>query len=116
MTQKILWTRVLFFLAMHIAAAYGLLLMFNGQAKWGTVAFGKCHYLEIIYKYVACALWLLSGMSITAGAHRLWAHRTYTACCTLRIVLMVCNCIAFQVETKPFNGMLFLSLILYPGQ
>ena len=37
-----------------------------------------------------------SGMGITAGAHRLWSHRSYEACLLVRIVLMVCNSIAYQ--------------------
>lgn len=38
----------------------------------------------------------LSGLGITAGAHRLWAHRSYKAKLPLRIILMIFNTIAFQ--------------------
>lgn len=38
----------------------------------------------------------MSALGITAGAHRLWAHRSYKAKLPLRIVLIVLNTIAFQ--------------------
>lgn len=42
----------------------------------------------------------MSGLGITAGAHRLWAHRSYKAKLPLRIILMVFNTIAFEVNLK----------------
>lgn len=42
------------------------------------------------------ALYTLSGLGITAGAHRLWAHRSYKAKWPLRVILMLFNTIAFQ--------------------
>lgn len=38
----------------------------------------------------------MSGQGITAGAHRLWAHRTYKAKLPLRIILAVFQTLAFQ--------------------
>lgn len=35
-------------------------------------------------------------MAITAGAHRLWSHRSYKAKKPLRLILMLMNCVAFQ--------------------
>ena len=37
-----------------------------------------------------------SGMGITAGAHRLWSHKSYEACFAVRVLLMLCNSIASQ--------------------
>lgn len=37
-----------------------------------------------------------NGMSITAGYHRLWAHRTYEAHWTMRILYMLFGAMAFQ--------------------
>ncbi|GBO98618.1 hypothetical protein EVAR_34244_1 [Eumeta japonica] len=37
-----------------------------------------------------------SGLGITAGAHRLWAHRSYKAKLPLRLTLLVLNSLAFQ--------------------
>jgi len=41
--------------------------------------------------YQACAV------GITAGAHRLWAHRSYKAKLPLRVILVIFNSMAFQV-------------------
>lgn len=40
----------------------------------------------------------LSGLGITAGAHRLWSHRAYKAKLPLRILLMV-----FQTMSNRFS-------------
>lgn len=40
----------------------------------------------------------VSALGITAGAHRLWSHRTYKASLPLRIFLGVANSMAFQVR------------------
>ncbi|XP_062989274.1 stearoyl-CoA desaturase [Elgaria multicarinata webbii] len=39
---------------------------------------------------------ILCGLGITAGAHRLWSHRSYKASLALRIFLAVINSMAFQ--------------------
>lgn len=44
----------------------------------------------------AFLLWPISGLGVTAGVHRLWAHRSYTATLPLRIFLMICNSLANQ--------------------
>jgi stearoyl-CoA desaturase (delta-9 desaturase) len=44
---------------------------------------------------MAYASW--GGLGITAGAHRLWAHRSYKATWQLRIILSIFQTIAFQV-------------------
>ena len=41
-------------------------------------------------------LWALNGMSITAGYHRLWAHRSYEASRPLQIVCMLFGAMALQ--------------------
>lgn len=65
----------------HTAAFIGLTLVH--VCKWQTNAF-------------ALALWPISGLGITAGAHRLWSHRSYKAGATLRCTLMLLNSIANQ--------------------
>eukprot|EP00470_Lotharella_oceanica_P004292 CAMPEP_0170175124 /NCGR_PEP_ID=MMETSP0040_2-20121228/8260_1 /TAXON_ID=641309 /ORGANISM="Lotharella oceanica, Strain CCMP622" /LENGTH=294 /DNA_ID=CAMNT_0010417007 /DNA_START=132 /DNA_END=1016 /DNA_ORIENTATION=- len=44
----------------------------------------------------AFILWPISGLGITAGAHRLWSHRSYNATFPLRVFLMLINSIANQ--------------------
>uniref|UniRef100_V5IDH4 Putative fatty acid desaturase n=1 Tax=Ixodes ricinus TaxID=34613 RepID=V5IDH4_IXORI len=52
-------------------------------AQWKTLLFTLF--------YVGC-----SGLSVTAGAHRLWSHRSYKAKLPLRTLLMLFNCMAGQ--------------------
>lgn len=40
--------------------------------------------------------WTISGLGITAGAHRLWAHKSYCATTGLKVFLMCMNSMAFQ--------------------
>jgi len=47
--------------------------------------------------WVAFPVWYwLGGLGITGGAHRLWAHRSYSASFPVRVFLMLCNCVANQ--------------------
>jgi stearoyl-CoA desaturase (delta-9 desaturase) len=79
---SIVWRNVILFAYLHAAALYGGWLAMT-SAKWRTLAF-------------AGLLYLMSALGITAGAHRLWAHRSYKAKLPLRIILAVFNTIAFQ--------------------
>jgi stearoyl-CoA desaturase (delta-9 desaturase) len=40
--------------------------------------------------------YVVSALGITAGAHRLWSHRTYKARLPLRLFLIIANTMAFQ--------------------
>ncbi|CAA9994922.1 unnamed protein product [Nesidiocoris tenuis] len=80
---EIVWRNVFGFIYLHLGAAYGLYLAFVTPIKLQTTLFTYfCGFM--------------GGMGITAGAHRLWAHKTYKANTALRVILMVCNCLAFQ--------------------
>lgn len=47
---------------------------------------------------VAVVCFLLSALGITAGAHRLWSHKSYKASTPLRVFLALANSMAFQVN------------------
>lgn len=79
---KIVWRNVILFALLHLAAVYGAYL-FLFKSMWFTNLF-------------AFALYLSSGLGITAGAHRLWAHKSYKARLPLRILLCIFNTMAFQ--------------------
>lgn len=79
---KIVWRNVILFAYLHVAALYGAYLMLF-SASWPTVIW-------------AILLYQASGLGITAGAHRLWAHRAYKAKVPLRILLTFFNTIAFE--------------------
>tara|TARA_A100001015_G_scaffold303250_1_gene392608 strand:+ start:505 stop:861 length:357 start_codon:yes stop_codon:yes gene_type:complete len=53
------------------------------------------YYNYKIYIEIIC-LTQISGLGITAGAHRLWSHRSYKAKFTLRCFLMILISIANQ--------------------
>jgi len=80
---SIVWKNVVLITTIHILAAYGYYLLIT-SAKWKT----------ILFAYTFTVLGALFG--ITAGAHRLWSHRSYKAKFSLRVVLMISNCIALQ--------------------
>jgi len=52
----------------------------------------------VIFSIAAILLYQCTGLGITAGAHRLWAHRSYKAKWPLQLILMIMNTIAFQVS------------------
>ncbi|KAL4084956.1 hypothetical protein QTP88_027817 [Uroleucon formosanum] len=80
--QAIVWRNVMLFGYLHLAAVYGVLLMFT-SAKIATTIF-------------AILMYQVSSIGITAGAHRLWSHRAYKAKWPLRVILIIFNTIAFQ--------------------
>jgi len=79
---RLVWRNIIAFVYLHIAAVYGLYLFFM-SAQWKTST-------------LAMILYTMSGLGITAGAHRLWAHRSYKAKWPLRLILTLFNTIAFQ--------------------
>lgn len=79
--MKIVWRNVIFMSALHLAALYGLTLL--PGAKFLT-------WLWIIF------LHFFGGTGITAGAHRLWAHKSYKAKWPLRLLLSVMASTAAQ--------------------
>nr|XP_033329812.1 acyl-CoA Delta(11) desaturase-like [Megalopta genalis] len=80
--RQIVWRNVIIFSFLHLGALYGVYLSLTA-AKWMTLFF-------------AFSLYLGSGLGITAGAHRLWAHRAYKAKWPMELFLVIMNTIAFQ--------------------
>ncbi|XP_076238890.1 acyl-CoA Delta-9 desaturase-like [Calliopsis andreniformis] len=79
---KIVWRNVIVIAYVYIGAIYGLYLLLT-VTKLSTFVFGY-------------ALGYYSSLGITAGAHRLWAHRAYKAKLPLRIFLMIAQTLAFE--------------------
>ncbi|XP_068632962.1 acyl-CoA Delta-9 desaturase isoform X2 [Battus philenor] len=76
------WPAVLFFIHIHLLSLYGIWLLFF-EAKWQTA-------------FLLIALTALATLGVNTGAHRLWAHRTYTASKELRFILMLLQTLAGQ--------------------
>ncbi|GFR16875.1 acyl-CoA desaturase [Trichonephila clavata] len=62
---QIVWRNVLLFIALHSAALYGIyMILLNATlTSW-------------LYGIFLC---YLTGLGVTAGAHRLWTHKSYKA-------------------------------------
>ena len=58
--------------------------------------YGLTHGFSAAEWAVALAFTFLNGLGITAGYHRLWAHKTYEAHWTVRLVLLVFGTMALQ--------------------
>lgn len=79
---RIVWRNVVLYSFLHAAALYGAYLSF-GSASWWTLLFNL-------------AVYNLAALGVTAGAHRLWSHKTYTARAPFRVFLALANVLAFQ--------------------
>lgn len=79
--ENINWPMVTYITLAHTAAIIGLFTI------------SSCHPMTLLWAYI---LVIISGIGITGGVHRLWAHRSYKASFPLRVYLMLANSIANQ--------------------
>ncbi|KAM0734649.1 Acyl-CoA Delta-9 desaturase [Formica fusca] len=82
---KIIWRNVINFTYLHLATLYGLYLAFRYASLWSFIwyfSFG-----------------VVSNIGITAGAHRLWCHRSYKAKWPMRFILIIFQTVAVQGST-----------------
>lgn len=77
----IVWKNVILMTLLHIGAFYGVFVVPSASR------------LTLLWS-VLC--FLISALGVTAGAHRLWSHRSYKATLPLKIFLGVANSMAFQ--------------------
>ena len=75
------WPISIFLSYVHITAIIGL--SYISVCKWQTLVWTS-------------HLFFWSGIGVTGGLHRLWAHRSYKAHWTLRTFLMLCTSLANQ--------------------
>ncbi|CAK4070570.1 unnamed protein product [Aphanomyces euteiches] len=81
--KEVVWYNVFILATWHVMAVYALLFVLPSTS-----------FTAILTLWIA--LWWFSGLGITAGAHRLWSHRSYKARLPLQIFLALCNSMAFQ--------------------
>lgn len=79
--QNVVWRNVILMALLHAGAVYSLFLI------------PKAHLFTLIWAYIC---FLVCALGVTAGAHRLWSHRSYKARLPLRIFLAAANSMAFQ--------------------
>lgn len=70
-----------------------LISLLHGLAVVACYSFMRIHYETFAFYAMVLTANLLG---VTAGAHRLWSHRSYKATLPLRIFLMLCNTVAMQ--------------------
>lgn len=75
------WPMIIYLSLAHIGAIVGLF----------TIPY--CKPLILFWAFI---LWPITGLGITGGVHRLWAHRSYKASLPCRLFLMLANSIANQ--------------------
>jgi len=75
------WPMIVYLILVHVTGFLGLLSLTS--VHWQTLVWA-------IFCYVC------SGIGITGGAHRLWAHRSYSAHWSVRVILMLGNSMASQ--------------------
>jgi stearoyl-CoA desaturase (delta-9 desaturase) len=81
--KDLLWDRVIFFIVAHGLAIWGLYRLLTHERSMRLL-------IEVVL------LWQVGGLGITAGAHRLWSHRSYEATVPFRVFLMLMNCMSNQ--------------------
>ncbi|KAK7901374.1 hypothetical protein WMY93_018143 [Mugilogobius chulae] len=79
--MQLVWRNIILMFLLHVGAVYGFTLIPSAKT------------LTLVWTAVCYAI---SGLGITAGAHRLWSHRTYKASFPLRVFLAFANSMAFQ--------------------
>ncbi|XP_036427848.1 acyl-CoA desaturase [Colossoma macropomum] len=77
----IVWRNVVLMSLLHLGAVYALFLIPSASP------------LTLLW---ALLCFVFSALGITAGAHRLWSHRSYKASLPLRVFLTFANSMAFQ--------------------
>eukprot|EP00929_Paragymnodinium_shiwhaense_P049814 TRINITY_DN2511_c0_g3_i1.p1 TRINITY_DN2511_c0_g3~~TRINITY_DN2511_c0_g3_i1.p1 ORF type:complete len:686 (+),score=128.77 TRINITY_DN2511_c0_g3_i1:104-2161(+) len=88
------WPMAIYLAGSHLTAFYAaaVVLFFGGECP----LFGKGTPIKMRTYALGIVFYIISGWGITAGAHRLWAHRSYKAGTPLKIFLMLANSIASQ--------------------
>ncbi|MCW8345074.1 acyl-CoA desaturase [Vibrio sp. ZSDZ65] len=80
----IIWLNVTIFLGTFLLATLGV--------TWYGIAYGYTahHWVWLVISFIFC------GMSITAGYHRLWSHKTYNAHPVMRYIFAIGGAFALQ--------------------
>ncbi|XP_035669392.1 stearoyl-CoA desaturase 5-like isoform X1 [Branchiostoma floridae] len=86
---QIVWRNVVIMSLLHMGAIFGLFLLPSAH-PYTLMWVMKCLCSPAVICYS------LSALGVTAGAHRLWAHRSYKARLPLRIFLAIINCMSLQ--------------------
>ncbi|XP_046884719.1 stearoyl-CoA desaturase b [Hypomesus transpacificus] len=78
---RLVWRNIISMLLLHTGAVYGVTLIPSASS------------LTLVWSLMC---FITSALGITAGAHRLWSHRSYKASFPLKVFLGLANSMAFQ--------------------
>uniref|UniRef100_A0A5F9CDJ9 Stearoyl-CoA desaturase n=1 Tax=Oryctolagus cuniculus TaxID=9986 RepID=A0A5F9CDJ9_RABIT len=81
---EFVWRNIILMALLHVGALYGITLV------------PTCKFRTWLWAF---SYYVISVVGITAGAHRLWSHRTYKARLPLRLFLIIADTMAFQVRS-----------------
>ncbi|XP_022186709.2 acyl-CoA Delta(11) desaturase isoform X2 [Nilaparvata lugens] len=80
--QQIIWINVVLITLWHLLAVYTAVILVP-----------RMQIITILWGYF---VGIVGGFGVTAGAHRLWAHRAYKAKLPLQLILLMCYSTAGQ--------------------
>lgn len=80
------WPSVLFYIHLNILGMYGIMVLFT-----------NAHLTTVIFTAI---LSFIGIIGVTCGAHRLFAHQSYEANTLLKLLLMLCQTMAGQVNNQ----------------
>lgn len=80
------WPSVLFYIHLNILGMYGIMVLFT-----------NAHVTTVIFTAI---LSFIGIIGVTCGAHRLFAHQSYEANTLLKLLLMLCQTMAGQVNNQ----------------
>jgi stearoyl-CoA desaturase (delta-9 desaturase) len=69
------------------------LVLTHTLAAWGVSVLGQVQPMTLLWAFV---MYIIGGFGITAGAHRLWSHRSYKGTFSMRVIMMIFNSVAAQ--------------------
>ena len=78
---QLVWSNIISISSIHLIALYAII-----------VSPSACMATWPVYMW----FYMVTGLGVTAGAHRLWTHKSYKAHWSVRLVLMILNTGAFQ--------------------
>ncbi|KAH7638263.1 stearoyl-coa desaturase 5-like [Dermatophagoides farinae] len=86
--QRLLWSYIIYAIILHTLSIYGCYLLIFTMP------------LSIFIRHIIVVdlMGKLGSFGIVAGAHRLWSHRSYRARLPLRIFLMLCHTMTFELS------------------
>uniref|UniRef100_A0A8C6H2Y4 Uncharacterized protein n=1 Tax=Mus spicilegus TaxID=10103 RepID=A0A8C6H2Y4_MUSSI len=91
------WRNIILMALLLVGGLYGITLM--------NFAVGD----STVFSCSVCIIYIF-GLGITAGAHRLWNHRTYKARLSLRLSLIRANTVMFQNDVYEWKHTLTLTI------